>query len=147
MRRTPPPGHAAAYRLDIRNISRTARAIAHDEPGFADNFLALENRGQATLLTTEVAEGNSGDWLGGRAADAYLVQLAKPGVAAKFIANELPADFVQDLTDDRSATDAAKDEIESGDIGGVQSTAEAAEGNREAGGWASSTSAASSKPA
>lgn len=63
-----------------------------------------ETAGQAVLLTT---------------ADAYLVQFAKAGVTAKFIANEQPATFVQD----RAAIDSAKDEVESEDLGGVQSTA------------------------
>lgn len=97
-----------ALRLDVQNIGRTARAIAQDEPGFSDNFPAPASPGQAALLTT---------------ADAYLVQLAKAGVAAKFIANELPATFVQDLTDDRAAIDSAKEDVESDDISGVQSTA------------------------
>jgi len=97
-----------ALRLDIQNIGRTARAIAQDEPGFADNFPAPASPGQAALLTT---------------ADAYLAELKKAGVAAKFIANELPADFVQDLTADRAAIDAAKDAVESDDSEGVASTA------------------------
>ena len=97
-----------ALRLDIQNISRTARAIAQDEPGFADRFPAPASPGHGALLTT---------------ADAYLLELAKPGVAAKFIANELPADFVQDLADDRAAIDHAKDEVESDDSEGVKSTA------------------------
>ncbi len=97
-----------ALRLDIQNIGRTARAIAQDEPGFADNFPAVPSPGQAALITT---------------ADAYLIELKNAGVAAKFIANELPADFVKDLTDDRAAIDAAKDEVESDDNEGVQSTA------------------------
>lgn len=36
-------------------------------------------------------------------------------ITAKFIAHELPADFVQDLTDDRAAIDGAKDDVESDD--------------------------------
>ncbi len=51
------------------------------------------------------------------------MELKKAGVAAKFIAHELPADFVQHLTDDRAAIDAAEDAKESGDQGGVASTA------------------------
>ncbi len=97
-----------ALRLDVQNIARTARAIAQDEPGFADRFPAPASPGQGALLT---------------AADAYLAELKKAGVAAKFIANELPADFVQDLTDDRAAIEAAKDAVESEDNEGVASTA------------------------
>ncbi len=97
-----------ALRLDIRNIRRTARAIAQDEPGFADSFRSPASPSQRDLLTT---------------ADAYLAELAKPGVAARFIASELPADFVLDLTDDRAAIDSAKDDIESEGNENVQSTA------------------------
>ena len=43
--------------------------------------------------------------------------------AARFIAHELPADFVQHLTDDRKATDNAQDAEESDDSERVESTA------------------------
>jgi hypothetical protein len=97
-----------ALRLDIQNILRTARSIAQDEPGFADDFPAPKSPGEGALLTTT---------------DAYLIELAKADVAAKFIAHELPADVVQDLIDDRAAIDEAKDEVESDDSEGVASTA------------------------
>ena len=96
-----------ALRLDVQNIRRTAVAIDQDEPGFADHFPSPASGSQQDLLI---------------AADAYLVELAKAGVAAKFIANELPADFVQDLADDRAAIDSAKDDVESDDNDGVKST-------------------------
>ena len=43
-------------------------------------------------------------------------------VTAKFIAHELPADFVQDLTDDRAAIGNAKDNVESDDNQGEENT-------------------------
>ena len=43
-------------------------------------------------------------------------------VTAKFIAHELPAAFVQELTDDRAAIDNAKDDVESDDNDGVENT-------------------------
>jgi hypothetical protein len=49
--------------------------------------------------------------------------LKKPGVAAKFIAHELPAEFVQHLTDDRQAIADAQDAQDGGDTNGVASTA------------------------
>ena len=109
-----------ALRLDLQNISRTARAIAQDEPGFADNFRPPDSPSQTALLTT---------------ADAFLAQFqdaaddtpaqkaAKAALVVKFVAHELPADFVTDLADDRKAIDAAKDSVESDDSEGVQSTA------------------------
>jgi hypothetical protein len=97
-----------SLRLDLTNIIRTARAIAQDEPGFADNFRPPDGTRQAALLT---------------AADAMLADLQKSGVAAKFIAHELPADFVQQLTDDRQAIAAAQDAQENTATNGVASTA------------------------
>ncbi|MEO7933180.1 MAG: hypothetical protein ABIT76_08495 [Chthoniobacterales bacterium] len=109
-------------RLDVRNIARTADAIDQDEPGFADHFPYPATGSQRDLITT---------------ADAYLKKLApavfpavdtpaelaaKTALAAKFIDHELPADFVQNLMDDRAAIDGAKDEVESDDIEGVENT-------------------------
>jgi len=53
-----------SLRMEILNIVRTARAIALDEPGFADGFYAPDTAGQAALLT---------------AVDAMLIELDKPG--------------------------------------------------------------------
>ena len=109
-----------ALRLDLQNITRTAAAIAQDQPGFADTFRPPDSPSQASLKTT---------------ADAFLAQFqfaaddtaaqkaAKTALIAKFIAHELPADFVTDLADDRKAIDAAEDAVESGDSEGVESTA------------------------
>ena len=77
-----------ALRLDIQNIARTARAIAQDDAGFGDRYRLPGNPSDAALLTT---------------ADAFLVEVKKAGVAAKVIAHELDANFVQNLTDDRKA--------------------------------------------
>ena len=109
-----------ALRLDLQNITRTASAIAQDEPGFSDNFRPPKTSSQVSLLTT---------------ADALLLQFqeqpgdsaaekaAKTALIARFVAHELPADFVTDLADDRKAIDAAKDATESDDGEGVESTA------------------------
>src|SRR5712691_11320026 len=56
-----------ALRLDIQNIARTARAIAQDEPGFADKFRLPANPSDGSLLTT---------------ADAFIAELKKAGDAA-----------------------------------------------------------------
>jgi|GEM_PF-4472588 len=45
-------------------------------------------------------------------ADAVVLALAQPGIPAKFIAYELPADFVQDLQDDLAAIRGADDDME-----------------------------------
>jgi hypothetical protein len=95
-----------ALRLDLQNIARTARAMEQDEPGFAAKYRVPESH--SDLLT---------------AADAIIIELKKAGVAAKFIAQELPADFVQHLVDDRQTIDDAQDAEESDDSEGVESTA------------------------
>ena len=109
-----------ALRLDIQNITRTARALDQDEPGFAAQFRPPETSGQGALLT---------------ATDAILARLkvqpdddaatkkAKAALAARFVAHELPEDFVQNLADDRAAIDAAQDAMEDADNDGVESTA------------------------
>ncbi len=97
-----------ALRLDLQNVTRTARAIAQDEPGFADPYRLPDGGSQTALLTT---------------ADAILLELKKPGVAARFIAHELPADFLKNLEDDRKAIDAARAAAQSGDNESVASTA------------------------
>lgn len=97
-----------ALRLDLQNIARTARAIDADEPGFADKYRTPDSPSQTALIT---------------AADPVVLALAQPGIPAKFIAYEMPADFVQDLQDDLAAIRSADDDMESDDQGGVASTA------------------------
>lgn len=55
--------------------------------------------------------------------DNAATQAAKAALVAKFVAHELPADFVQDLQDDRGAIDGAQDDIEGDEEEGVASTA------------------------
>ncbi|MCX6894883.1 MAG: hypothetical protein NTZ16_05155 [Verrucomicrobia bacterium] len=98
----------SALRLDLQNINRTASAIAQDKPGFADRFRLPAAPTDGAIVTT---------------ADAYIIELNKPGIAAQFIAHELPADFVQHLTDDRAAIDTAKDDMEGDREDNVASTA------------------------
>jgi hypothetical protein len=97
-----------ALRLDLRDITRTARAIDRAEPGFADKFRAPGSDNPRAVLT---------------AATVILQELEKPGVPAKFIAYELPADFVRDLKDDLAAIAAADTAMASDDQEGVASTA------------------------
>ena len=92
---------------NVRNIARTASAIAQDEPHFAESFHAPRKARQAELVF---------------AVDAMLKQLNKPGVAAKFIVHHLPADFVQKLAADRDAVVNAQDVMEGDDQDGSLST-------------------------
>ncbi|HRL78628.1 MAG TPA: hypothetical protein PLC86_23520 [Candidatus Accumulibacter phosphatis] len=97
-----------SLRLDLQSIARTARAIDAGEPGFADRFRNPATPTQQALLT---------------AADAFARELADPAVVAKFVAYELPADFVADLADDIAAIRSADADMQSDDQTGVASTA------------------------
>jgi hypothetical protein len=88
-----------AVREDIEAINRTARAMADEVPGINDKF-GVPPVGNDQLLLT--------------AARAALLD-ATP-IAAKFIAHEMPADFLQDLSDDIAALEKAMSE-QSGGIG------------------------------
>ena len=109
-----------ALRLDFGLIRGIAVAIDQDEPGFADRFPAAENS-ETSLLTT---------------GDKYLKQLlpddeedtaeekaAKTALAARFIAHEMAATFVEDLQGDLEDIDEANKKLSSGDQGGVENTA------------------------
>ena len=95
-------------RESLRKVVRTARAVAQDDAGFADNFHMPRQGSQAALLT---------------AVDATLLQLGTPGVVAPFVTHGLPADFVQHLAADRLAAANARGEVKGTDHGGVISTA------------------------
>jgi len=97
-----------SLRLDLQSIARTARAIDAGEPSFADRFRNPASPTQQTLLT---------------AADAFARELADPAIVAKFVAYELPADFVADLADDIAAIRSADADMQSDDQTGVASTA------------------------
>ena len=107
-------------RLDVQNITRTASAIAQDEPGFAESFRPPPSDTHGDLLTATdlilskllVAPG-----------DSEPVRTAKNALAAKFIAHELPADFVQDFASDRAAVTTAQVLEDTVDNDSVASTA------------------------
>lgn len=106
-------------RLDVQNITRTARAISQTEAGFAQKFRAPGSASDHDLLT---------------ATDAILAQLvpvptdtpaqtaAKAANVAKFVARELPASFATDLGNDRKAVDTAAEGQEDEREEGVSST-------------------------
>jgi hypothetical protein len=77
--------------LDFKAIARTARSIGLTDPGFAAAYRVPENYTEKDISTF---------------ADALLARLEGPAAAdlrAKFIAYEMPADFVEDLRADREA--------------------------------------------
>ncbi len=93
--------------VDLKNIIRTARAIAQDEPGFADRF-RLPDRRYNSVLT---------------AADVILAELKKPGIADKLVAHDIPKELIEHLSTNRQAIAAAQDAKESGKAVGIESTA------------------------
>ena len=88
-----------ALRLDLRNLAATARSIAEKEknPGFAENFRLPDSPGEGALLTA-----------------ARLFEKNATPLAAKFLAYELPADFLTNLADDVKAIDDANKQQDSG---------------------------------
>ena len=108
-----------ALRLDVQNITRTARAMDQTEPGMAAKFPAPGTASDAALLTA--ADGILAK-LSINPADSVAVKADKTALAAKFVAHELPADFVKNLGDDRAAIDAAQDAQETAREDGVAST-------------------------
>lgn len=115
------PALIEALNLDFKEISRTARAIKLGEPDFnADPF-----RHPATDTETIVATHADSllQLLEDAAGDTPAQVAAKAALRAKFIAYELPADFVVDLRQDRDALDQRNDEKHSDNHEGVESTA------------------------
>jgi hypothetical protein len=76
----------AALREDLENITRTARIMAQDIPGLDDKFRLPRGNNDSQLLS---------------AGRAYAVD-AVP-LKAQFLANEMPADFLEDLAADIEA--------------------------------------------
>ncbi len=74
---------------DLKAISGTARTISRAEPGFSADFRLGDDTHREILAT----------------ATAFLGHLQNPAAVAKFIAYDMPADFVADLQADLAAID------------------------------------------
>jgi hypothetical protein len=110
-----------ALRLDSQNITRMARAMDQDEPGFSDKFRSPKSSSDQDLLT---------------AVDAMIAQLlsdpddhedaatqaAKAALVARFVAKEFDPQFAQHLADDRAGIDDAGETFEGGREKGVGNT-------------------------
>jgi len=108
-----------ALRLDVQNITRTARAMDQLEPGIAYKLFSPKSASDADLLT---AADNLISKLSAQPGDDAATQAAKTALVAKFVAKELDANFVQHLKDDRKAIDDAQDDLEESNADGVEST-------------------------
>ena len=87
----------AELRDDLEAIRRTARAMEDELPGITDKFRIPRNNNDNELLS---------------AARAFLA--AATPLKARFIAHELPADFLEDLQADIEAFEAATNDQSSG---------------------------------
>jgi hypothetical protein len=109
-----------ALRLDISNVTRTARAIALDMPGFAANYRPPETNAQADIFAA--ADGIL-ERLQPGAGDSAAATAEKSALVARFVDYELPADFVARLAADRAAVVAAQTNQDSSQGVNVISTA------------------------
>ena len=110
-----------ALNEDFKDIARTARAIALDDPAFP----AAAYRHPATYVETPVATHADAllALLEDQPADSPAQKTAKAALRAKFTAYELPADFVTDLRADRDALTACNTGKHSDNQEGVEATA------------------------
>ena len=101
------PARIEALSSDFKDISRTSRAIKIDEPDFADAAYRHPATSSETPVTThadsllKLLEDDTSPVTGGGDTPDQLA--AKAALREKFIAYELPADFVEDLRADRDA--------------------------------------------
>ena len=108
-----------ALTLDFKNIARTARSIALSENGFAAPYRIPDNPSEAAISThadalLRLLEDQPGD--------PAATTTAKAALRAKFIAYEMPADFVTDLRADREAIRDANMHNQGENQEGVEST-------------------------
>ena len=111
-----------ALLVDYKDIARTSRAIGLDEP----DFPVAAFRHPATAVETTVTTHADALLLllEDQPADTPGQKTAKAALRAKFIAYELPADFVEDLRADRDALSACNAAKHSDNQEGVEGTAE-----------------------
>ncbi len=120
------PELIAALSADFKDIARTARAIKIDEPDFDDAAFRHPATSVEKPVTThadsllKLLEDNTAPVADGGDTPAQLA--AKAALRAKFVAYELPADFVEDLRADRIALDDCNTGKYSDNFEGVEST-------------------------
>jgi hypothetical protein len=98
-----------SLRQEIRNVFRTASAIAQDEPGFASEFALPESFSHRSVLTT---------------ADKFLKALERPDVMAKFAEKDFPADYRERFAANRDIFAARLSALEHHRLESMQSVAE-----------------------
>ena len=112
-------------RADLKNISRTARAITLTDATFPSGSYRLpENPAESALLTLADAVLANFEPAPG---DSPKTLADKTALAARFIAYELPADFVGDLRQDLNAVRQTTQSNQGETQEGVENTAAIAE--------------------
>lgn len=114
-----------ALLLDFKNIARTARAIALTENSFAAPYRIPDNPSESAITThadalLKILEDNNAPVAEG--GDTPAQKTAKAALRARFIAYELPVDFVEDLRTDREAIREANKHNQGETQGGVENT-------------------------
>lgn len=108
-----------ALMLDFKNIARTARSIALTENGFASPYRIPDNPSESAITTHADALLLI---LEDQADDSAATKTAKAALRAKFVAYEMPADFVEDLRADREAVREANTHNQGETQEGVENT-------------------------
>lgn len=108
-----------ALSLDFQNIARTARAIELEENGFAAPYRLPDSYTERAITTHA---DSLLQLLEDQADDSAATKEAKTALRARFIAYELPADFVADLRADRQAIIDANQHNQGEVQGGVENT-------------------------
>lgn len=115
-----------ALNLDFKNIARTARTVALDEPGFDAPYRIPENLTESTITTHAdklllLLDDNEAPVADG--GDTPAQKTARAALRARFTAYEMPDDFVDGLRDDREAVRDANQHNQGETQGGVENTA------------------------
>jgi hypothetical protein len=92
-------------RLDAKNAWRTAYAIGLRDPAFGGRFKQPDSGGEGAFLM---------------AVDGLIAELEKPGMAERFVAHELPEDFVSNLKETRASVGDMMKATESGRQSSIQ---------------------------
>lgn len=108
-----------ALMLDLQNIARTAKQIAQAEHGFAAPYRIPDNTSEASILAH--TDGVLGE-LEDQPDDGAELRAAKAARRERFVAYELPADFVAQLRADRDAIAQTTRENQGEVLDGVENT-------------------------
>jgi hypothetical protein len=110
-----------ALRLDVQNVTRTAHALAQDDPAYTTLFRPPEALNPRAVITA--ADAIIGNLVVDPVHDDADAKAAKAARIASFNAKGLPAGFEQQMVTDRAAIDGAHEAENDADTEGVQNTA------------------------